>query len=77
MEFFRQECWSGRPYPPPGDFPNPVIEPTSSVSCIAERFFTTEQYIISEVKVVQSCPTHATPWTIQSMEFSRLEYWSG
>ena len=29
----------------------------------------------SEVKVAQSC--FATPWTIQSMEFSRPEYWSG
>ena len=27
-----------------------------------------------KVKVAQSCPT---PWTIQSMEFSRPEYWSG
>ena len=29
------------------------------------------------VKVAQSCPTLATSWTIQSMEFSRPEYWSG
>ena len=29
-----------------------------------------------KVKVVQSCPAFATPWTIQSMEFSRTEYWS-
>ena len=28
------------------------------------------------VKVAQSFPT-LTPWTIQSMEFSRSEYWSG
>ena len=27
MEFFRQECWSGLPCPPPGDLPNPGIEP--------------------------------------------------
>ena len=30
----------------------------------------------SAVQVTQSCPTLVTPWTIQSMEFSRLEYWS-
>ena len=30
----RQEYWSGLPYPPPGDLPNPRIEPTSLVSCI-------------------------------------------
>ena len=29
------------------------------------------------VKVAQSCPTLATTRTIQSMEFSRPEYWSG
>ena len=26
MEFFRQEYWSGLPFPPPGDIPNPGIE---------------------------------------------------
>ena len=32
---------------------------------------------VSEVKVAQSCPTLCDPWTIQPMEFSRPEYWSG
>ena len=36
MEFSRQEYWSGLPCPPPGDLPNPGIEPSS----IAGRFFT-------------------------------------
>ena len=27
MGFFRQEYWSGLPYPPPEDLPNPEIEP--------------------------------------------------
>ena len=27
MGFSRQEYWSGLPCPPPGDFPNPGIEP--------------------------------------------------
>ena len=26
MGFSRQEYWSGLPFPPPGDLPNPVIE---------------------------------------------------
>ena len=30
-----------------------------------------------EVKVAQSCPILSTPWTIQSTEFSRPDYWSG
>ena len=29
MRFSRQDYWSGVPYPPPGDLPNPRIEPTS------------------------------------------------
>ena len=33
--------------------------------------------IVAVVKVAQSCPTLCDTWTIQSMEFSRLEYWSG
>ena len=32
MGFFRQEYWSGLPFPPPGHLPNPGIEPTSPVS---------------------------------------------
>ena len=31
MGFLRQEHWSGLPFPPPGDLPNPGIEPTSPV----------------------------------------------
>ena len=27
--FSRQEYWSGLPYPPPGDLPNPGIKPRS------------------------------------------------
>ena len=32
MGFSRQESWSGLPRPPPGDLPNPGIEPTSPMS---------------------------------------------
>ena len=43
MEFSRQEYWSGLPCLPPGDLPNPEIEPTSPVSpALAGGFFTTE-----------------------------------
>ena len=43
MGFFWQEYWSGLPFPPQGDLPNPGIEPTSPVSlALAGRFFTTE-----------------------------------
>ena len=29
------------------------------------------------MKVARSCPTLCNPMTVQSMEFSRSEYWSG
>ena len=32
MEFFRQECWSGLPFPSPGDLSDPGIELMSFVS---------------------------------------------
>ena len=32
MGFSRQESWSGLPCPPPGDLPNPGIEPASLTS---------------------------------------------
>ena len=38
--FFRQEYWSGLPCPPPGDLPDPGIEPTSLMSpALAGGFF--------------------------------------
>ena len=39
MGFLRQEYWSGLPFPSPGDFPKPGIEPASPA--LAGRFFTT------------------------------------
>ena len=39
LEFPRQEYWSGLPFPPPGDFPNPGIKPTSPA--LAGGFFAT------------------------------------
>ena len=39
MEFSRQEYWSGLPFPPPGDVPNPGIEPESPA--LVDGFFTT------------------------------------
>ena len=29
LNFSRQECWSGLPFPSPGDLPNPGLEPRS------------------------------------------------
>ena len=42
LGFSRQEYWSGLPCVPPGDLPDPGIEPTSLMSPeLAGRFFTT------------------------------------
>ena len=40
MEFSRQEYWSGLPFFPPGDLPNPGIKPASPA--LAGGFFTAE-----------------------------------
>ena len=41
MGFSRQEYWSGLPFPPPGDLPNPGIELLSPASlALSGRFFT-------------------------------------
>ena len=40
MGFPKQEYWSGLPFPPLGDHPDPGIKPMSPV--LAGRFFTAE-----------------------------------
>ena len=41
MGFSRQEYWRGLLFPPPGDLPDPGIEPTSLTSpALANMFFT-------------------------------------
>ena len=40
LGFSRQEYWSGLPCPPPGDLPDPGMEPTSPA--LASRFFIAE-----------------------------------
>ena len=41
MKFFRQEYWSGLPFPTPGDLSDPGIKPMSLVSpALAGKFFT-------------------------------------
>jgi len=42
MGFSRKEYWSGLSFPPPGDLPDPGIEPTSLMSPgLTGRFFST------------------------------------
>ena len=60
MGFFRQEHWSGLPFPPPGDLPDPGIElasPTSSA--LASGFFTTEPPGKAHIKYYIAIKTHS------------------
>ena len=41
MAFSRQEYWSELALPPPGDLPDPGLEPTSHISCIGRWILTT------------------------------------
>ena len=43
--FSRQEYWRGLPCPPPGDLPDPGIEPVSYVSCIGRRVLYNERHL--------------------------------
>ena len=55
MGFSRQEHWSGLPFPPPGDLPDPGIEPASlAAPVLAGGFFTTSATWEAFAKVYQS-----------------------
>ena len=44
LGFSRQECWSGLPFPSPGDLPDPGMQPWSLMSPVyAGGFFNQEQ----------------------------------
>ena len=82
MGFSRQEYWSGLPCPPPGDLPNPGTEPESPLSPALQAVSLLLSHQgnptgnISSVQLLSCVRLFVTPWTIQSMEFSRPEYWS-
>ena len=53
MGFSKQEYWNGLPCPPPGNFPNPGIEPVSLRSpALAGRFITTTATWEAQCKLV-------------------------
>ena len=47
MGFFRQEYWSGLPFPSPGDLPDPGIEPGSPALQAAALTSEPYQWIVS------------------------------
>ena len=70
MEFSRQEYWSRLPFLSPGDLPSPGIKPRSPT-------LQADALPSESRKSLRGVRLFATPWTIESMEFSRPEYWSG
>ena len=64
MGFSRQEYWSGLPFPPPGDLPDPGINPSSTV--LVGKFFTNSKIKVVHWEAVDFKPQH-TPvgfaWT--------------
>ena len=75
--FSRQEYQSGLPFPSQGILPDPGIEPRSPALQMDTLPSSHQGSPNVKVKVAQSCLTLCNPWTIQSTEFSRPEYWSG
>ena len=55
IDFSQEEYWSGLPFPPPGNLPNPGFKPVSPA--LASRFFTIVQFS----SVAQLCPTLCNP----------------
>ena len=62
MEFSRQEYWSGLPFPSPGDFPNPGIEPQSpALQADALLSKPPGKPSVQFSSFTQSCPTLCNP----------------
>ena len=81
MGFYRQDSWSGLPFPSPGALPDSRTEPASPA--LAGGFFSSEPPgKPCVVLVAQSCltlgdPMDCSPPAPPSMGFYRQEYWSG
>ena len=70
MGFSRQECWSGLPFPSPGDLPNPGIEPKSPI--LQQTLYRlSHQGMLGYIKIIypllelnlQICPLSVPPPT--------------
>ena len=71
MGFPRQEYWNELLWPPPGDLSHPGIKPLYP-ALQADFYHLSHQW---KWKLISHVWLFATAWTIQSMEFSRPEYW--
>ena len=87
VHFFRQDYWSGLPFPSPVDLPDPGIKPISPVSPVlqADSLPLSHQRspftCVGGGLVVKLCLTLATPWIVACqaplfMGVSRHEHWN-
>ena len=67
MGFSRQEYWSGLPWPPPGDLPNPGIELWSlTSSALVGRFFiTSTTWEGPQIGITVCSLEHSITWKLQ------------
>ena len=72
MGFSRQEYWSGLPFPSPRDLPSSGIEPRSPALWADSTIWATRE--ACKWKSLGCVWLYGTLWTIQSMEFPRLQY---
>ena len=69
--FFRQECWSGLPFPLPGNLPNSGIKPLSPASLASSgRFFITELQLTHEKHRFEMCGFTYTQILLNSKYYS-------
>ena len=64
MGFSRQECWSRLPCPPPGDLPNPGIEPRSpalQVDSLPSKTQGKPSALLCTCILMSLCSVHITP----------------
>ena len=66
MGFSRQEYWSGLPCPPPGDLPDPEIQPISLMYALAGGFFTISATWETFLLIDPKCVAAAAAASLQS-----------
>ena len=72
MGFSRQEYWRGLPFPPPGDPPNPGIEPTSptlQADSLPLTYRVSPLINVVVVQLLKCVQLFVTPWTAARQAF--------
>ena len=72
MGFPRQEYWSGLPFPPPGDLPDPGIKPWDQRRQTTESENSTMGRFIKYLRGVRAGVTKTQGWDFSSDLFTAL-----